>query len=234
MTRPPSLTSPIWLLGHLLALAAVVSFVMLGFWQLRRHDEKVDRRDAARTAQEAPRVAVEDAPDGEVRRVTATGEYLAGVEAKRLTSLDGLSGYEVLTPLVLDDGTAVVVVRGWARLEVDHLQGGVAPPGEVTVEGVLWPATVGEHEPAPLPEFVRSPDPGRFAAATGLEFSDSYLVITDQDPPIGEPLRLPDQPEASLGPHLGYAGQWFLFAAVLVVGYPLLLRRRVRPLGPSG
>ena len=224
-----NLARPIWLLGHLLALVAVISFVLLGMWQLRRHDEKVERRDAARTAQEAPREPIEEAPDGEVRRVTATGEFLPGVEAKRLTSRDGVSGYEVLTPLVLGDGSAVVVVRGGARLEVDHLPGGVAPSGEVTVEGVLWPATVGEHDPAPLPEFVRSPDPGRFEAATGLDFSDSYLVITAQDPALGGPLLIPEQPEVSLGPHLGYAGQWFLFTLVVLVGYPLLLRRRLRP-----
>lgn len=222
------LTRPVWLLGHLLAVAVVVSFVLLGFWQLRRHDEKVDRRDTARTAQEAPRVPIGVVPDGEVRRVTAAGEYLHGVEAKRLTSRDGVSGYEVLTPLVLDDGSAVVVVRGWARLEVDHRDGGLAPPGEVSLEGVLWPATVGEHDPAPLPEFVRSPDPGRFAAATDLDFRDSYLVVTEQDPSLGRTLLLPNQPEVSLGPHLGYAGQWFLFALVVLVGYPLLLRRRMR------
>ena len=223
-----SLRSPVWLLGHLLALAAVVSFVLLGFWQLRRHDEKVERRDTARTAQEAPRIPIAEARDGEVRRVSATGMYLQGTEAKRLTSRDGVSGYEVLTPLVLDDGTAVVVVRGWAPLEVDHLQGGSPPPGAVEIEGVLWPATVREHDPAPLPEFVRSPDPGRFAAATGLEFGDSYLVATAQTPPPGITLVLPDQPEVSLGPHLGYAGQWFLFALVVLVGYPLLLRRTMR------
>jgi surfeit locus 1 family protein len=228
MTTSRKLTSPIWLLGHLLALVAVISFVLLGMWQLRRHDEKVARRDGARTAQQAPRVPIGEAPDGEVHRVTAAGQYLQGVEAKRLTSREGLSGYEVLTPLVLDDGSAVVVVRGWVRLEVDHRDGGSAPPGEVSLEGALWPATVGEHETGPLPEFVRSPDPGRFEEATGLEFRDSYLVITAQDPPLGGALALPEQPEVSLGPHLGYAGQWFLFALVVVVGYPLLLRRRAR------
>ena len=32
-------------------------------------------------------------------------------------------------------------------------------------------------------------------------------------------------PELSEGPHLGYAVQWFIFSAIAVVGYPLVLRR---------
>ncbi len=32
--------------------------------------------------------------------------------------------------------------------------------------------------------------------------------------------------DLSEGPHLGYAGQWFLFAAILAVGYPFYVRRQ--------
>jgi surfeit locus 1 family protein len=39
------------------------------------------------------------------------------------------------------------------------------------------------------------------------------------------PVPIPDLGE---GPHLGYAVQWFLFAGVVVVAYPLLLRRQAR------
>ncbi len=35
-------------------------------------------------------------------------------------------------------------------------------------------------------------------------------------------------PEPGEGPHRGYAGQWFAFATVWTIGYPLLLRRSVR------
>ena len=45
----------------------------------------------------------------------------------------------------------------------------------------------------------------------------------DVTPPI------PYQPEIEIteGPHLGYAGQWFTFAAILVLGYPFYLRRQL-------
>jgi cytochrome oxidase assembly protein ShyY1 len=35
-------------------------------------------------------------------------------------------------------------------------------------------------------------------------------------------------PELGDGPHLNYAGQWLIFAALTVMVYPLLLRRRAR------
>ena len=41
-------------------------------------------------------------------------------------------------------------------------------------------------------------------------------------------------PELSEGPHLGYAVQWFIFTAIAVVGYPLVLRRVVLRRGKEG
>ena len=35
-------------------------------------------------------------------------------------------------------------------------------------------------------------------------------------------------PEPTLGPHLAYAVQWFIFTTIAVVGYALLLRRVAR------
>ena len=39
--------------------------------------------------------------------------------------------------------------------------------------------------------------------------------------------RIPPAPAPEAGPHLGYAIQWFFFAGVAIVGYALLLRRRL-------
>jgi len=39
------------------------------------------------------------------------------------------------------------------------------------------------------------------------------------------PYPLPP-PDLSEGPHLGYAGQWFIFAAIGAVGWVILLRRQ--------
>jgi cytochrome oxidase assembly protein ShyY1 len=50
------------------------------------------------------------------------------------------------------------------------------------------------------------------------------------DDPSLAPIPLP---ELGDGPHLSYAVQWFLFAAVAAVGYVLLLRREAASAGTS-
>ena len=56
-----------------------------------------------------------------------------------------------------------------------------------------------------------------------------WLQLQRSDPPVDEaalPVLLPE-PDQDEGPHLSYAVQWFLFAAIGVVGWPLVLRRAV-------
>jgi cytochrome oxidase assembly protein ShyY1 len=221
------LLRPRWIVGHLLAGTAIVSFIFLGTWQLRRHDEKVVLRAAVQVAIDTPAVPIEEVPDGAFATVWATGEYVAEPEARVLRSRDGVSGYEVLTPFLLSDGSAVLVDRGWAGLDVDHRVGGSAPTGVIKIGGILWPGEEGSTIPEQMSEYVRRIDPVIFAAFSPLEFRPEYLVLTEQGPQIEGILKIPEVGEVSLGPHLGYAGQWFLFAAVVLVGYPLLLKRRI-------
>jgi cytochrome oxidase assembly protein ShyY1 len=55
------------------------------------------------------------------------------------------------------------------------------------------------------------------------------LQLGSQDPEVGtgDPVPVP-LPELDEGPHLSYAGQWFIFSVLIVVFYPLILRRRAR------
>src|SRR3954452_9893265 len=120
---------PKWILSHLFVLLLVIAFINLGFWQLRRLDEKKAHNKVVRE-----RTAAEPAPIGdlltgadgfgsaglakarglEFRQVTATGTYAADQEViVRGRSLDGSPGSWVLTPLRLADGTALVINRGW-------------------------------------------------------------------------------------------------------------------------
>jgi surfeit locus 1 family protein len=72
-------------------------------------------------------------------------------------------------------------------------------------------------------------DVARIAQQTGYPLLPAYLQLRSSDPAQGgaypEPLPEPTLDE---GPHLGYAVQWFLFSAIAMVGYPLILRRRAR------
>lgn len=222
-----TLLRPSWLLGHLLVVVTVVLFVFLGMWQLRRHDEKVALRDAVVAAIETSAVPIEQIPDGAFARVSISGVFDASTQMRAVRSRDGESGYEVLTALILDGGGALLVDRGWVGIDAAD----PVPPTRIDGEGILWPPQGGSI-PEEFPEFVSRIDPAVVAAFFEYEVRSEYLILTVQDSPFD--LKAPEVGEVSLGPHRGYAAQWFLFAGVVLVGYPILLKRRSAPSSTAG
>src|SRR4051812_18323105 len=104
--------------------------VLLGNWQLHRYQQRHatnQRIDAADKVAPAPLTAVLPPAGGAAGSagaappadrawtgVTATGEYDPDhVILIRSRTVDGKVGFEVVTPLRLADGTAVLVDRGW-------------------------------------------------------------------------------------------------------------------------
>ena len=114
------LLSPRWLAFHLLVVLGIVVMVNLGFWQLRRLDER-----QALNAAVASRVDLAPAPLDDVlvagrrsgRRRVAAGHGVGDVPARRAfivvnRSQGGIAGSLVVTPLELDDGRILLVDRG--------------------------------------------------------------------------------------------------------------------------
>ncbi len=163
-------------------------------------------------------------------RVQFRGTFDTRAEALVLRARNGVSGHHVLTPVDLGDGRGLLVDRGWVPIEVDapRLPETAPPAGEVTVEGVLWPAQEGGLG-AGLRDVVPRIDPLLHQAATAFDLDEARYVVMLSSIPAGDGLPIADEPPPlSEGPHLGYAVQWFLFTAVVVVGYPILVRRRAR------
>jgi cytochrome oxidase assembly protein ShyY1 len=166
--------------------------------------------------------------------VDAAGEYRQGEEVILLArSFRGVSGHHVLTPLYVEGDRTVIVDRGWVPLDLgtpgraEH-----APPtGTVTVRGVLRPTEVRGSFGPTIPEDgivtqVPRVDLDRLQEQISGDLLPVYLQLLEQDPgQSGELPRLVPLPEPSEGPHRAYAVQWFLFAAVTAIGYPILLRR---------
>jgi len=245
MSRYRFALRPKWILSHLFVLALVVLMVDLGFWQLRRLHEKRSHNAlvAARTDEAvAPLDRVLTAGDTsghtatvEFRRVTASGRYRPDQELLvRSRSLDGAPGSWVMTPLALDDGSAVVVNRGWIANEgrFDAVPKAFrAPSGRVTVSGLLRRSeTRGAYGPKDpttgrLANLARA-DVGRMAKQVPERLVPGWVQLQEQRPAgRNAPTPLPT-PQLDEGPHLSYAIQWFLFSTIAVVGYPLILRRR--------
>lgn len=247
---------PNWIVRHVAVVALVVVMVLLGFWQLRRLDEKRDHKALVEARQEMPVAEVRDVVPADAgvdddavdavlyRSVSAAGTYEDGdtVVVENRT-FNGSSGAWVLTPLRLDDGSAVVVNRGFIGFDRD---GEIVPPptptGSVTVTGLLFPSQhrgrIGPTDPAEGKlEVLARVDLDRVQAQVGYPVLPAYVQLVASDPgealtDDGSPSIVPlGPPEPDEGPHLAYAVQWFIFTTIAGGGYGVLLRRVARDEG---
>jgi surfeit locus 1 family protein len=214
------------------AIAAVLVFSALGNWQLGRAREK--RALAADFTRAAPaiefRALAGDAP--RYQRVLARGSY----DADRQFLLDNMShagraGVLVLTPLLLADGSAVLVNRGWQSFGAtrDALPGVAVTAGPRTVSGRLDDLphpTIRLDSPqsAGWPRLVQYPRIEELSALLGRELYPRVILL-DPDLPDGY-VREWSVPGTTSDRHVGYAVQWFAFAALAVAIWIALGVRR--------
>ncbi|MEO6989610.1 MAG: SURF1 family protein, partial [Aquihabitans sp.] len=146
----------------------------------------------------------------------------------------------VLTPLLMADGDAVVVNRGWFSNSGQYEavpESFAAPTGPVSVTGLVRQTeTRGSFGPTdPEGQTVTNlarVDIGRLDQQVPEDLLPLYIQLEQQDPavtqtdPVPVPVPLPDE-----GPHLSYAVQWFIFSTVALIGYPMILVRRARDKG---
>ena len=117
-----------------LALAAFVTLIALGIWQLERKAWKealivtIEQRVTASPAAVPPRerwTSLDPAAE-EFRRVALRAEFLPGREGRVYTVGSGLRedikapGYFAFAPARLADGRVVVINRGYARTRSRH------------------------------------------------------------------------------------------------------------------
>ena len=223
----------------IVAVVVAATCVALGFWQLRRLDDRraLNARILARGS--APPVEIEGTvPPAGARafaRAAAAGTY--DVEHEVLVygrNLDGEPGSDVVTPLRLPDGGAILVVRGWVPFAFQEapIAEAAPPSGDVRVEGTLLPDE-GDGSSRPDAEgVVRTLDVEGIASTLPYDVAPLPLRLIDQTPAQTGDLPRPEPaPALSEGPHLSYAIQWFSFAAIAVIGAVVLLRRDRRATG---
>jgi cytochrome oxidase assembly protein ShyY1 len=235
------LLRPRWLAGLGLVVLVAVTFTRLGVWQLHRLDERRAYEDLVASRLAAAPVPLDEVLAGgagadeiRYRPVTASGTFDTTHEVILYGRTQGdQSGNHVLTPLILDDGTAVAVDRGWVPFEDDSppLADAAPPDGTVRVSGVLLApevATAPTSSAAPTTTFAKV-DLGTLAAQVPYPLAPAYLLLGSQQPaPEALPLVAPLPDPADAPPHLSYAIQWFSFATIAVVGFVVLVRREYR------
>ncbi|WP_305789124.1 SURF1 family cytochrome oxidase biogenesis protein [Symbioplanes lichenis] len=245
------LLTPRWLGALALTVAASVVMVFLGNWQLHRYHERSeinDRIDAADSSPAVPMTSVLAKPaapgqagasPGKSRawtKITVTGRYDPAHEVQaRGRTVDGNVGFEILTPLVLADGTAVLVDRGWVPpASGDALSGPLskpAPTGEVTVVGQLHltesrPSDVIERDGRLDTRRVSLP---RLAAKIPYPLYGAYVL---QSEPAQGFSAIPIDHEDSWQ-NGGYAVQWWLFAVLALVMYGWQARKEANGDAPK-
>ncbi|SCL41720.1 Cytochrome oxidase assembly protein ShyY1 [Micromonospora pallida] len=256
------LLTPRWLGYLVLALVAAAAMVQLGNWQLDRYqgrsaaNERIDAtarmtpvplRDTL-TAPSGAAGQVGAAPDAEAvwTRVTVTGRYDAANSVWiRQRTLERQVGFELLTPLLLADGSAVLVNRGWvppapggdatARPEVPP-----TPAGEVTVVGRVRPSESGAGTVERRDGRLESRRIGLHQLARELPYPvyGAYLLLDGQTPAADPVFEAVPVRHENNWQNLGYVVQWWLFAAMTLVAYGWVARREAHRLAgvqrPSG
>jgi surfeit locus 1 family protein len=211
------------------AVAAVCG--RLGLWQLDRRERRQVRNQLVVTRSAMPplELTADSDPDSLVfRRVLLSGSFdfeRQIVEVAR--SFRGTPAVNVVTPLLLPGGKAVLVERG-SVLSPDARTVDLAKlvePDSTVVVGVLIPVERGIAAGYGWPRYVRHANPVELEAE--YPYALFPLVLRRTDLPAAAPadLAVVPLPELTGGPHLSYAIQWFSFAVIAVVGSLVLFVR---------
>ena len=230
--------------GYLaLTVAFAVVCSLLGVWQFARRAEaraeivRIDANYDARAVAVGEILPTLDAFDTSQKwtPVLLEGTYLTGEQLLvRNRPFNGQPGFDVVTPLQLEDGRVFIVDRGWVPTgdeqdAPDRVP--AAPTGSVTVTArlkagepqIAGRSTVagsGQIQTIDLPLIAAGLDRPVFTGAYGLVASESPSVV---DMPASEARPIRDE-----GPHLSYALQWFVFALLGFVGLGWALRQEYR------
>lgn len=210
----------------LMGLVGVAILMSLGFWQLRRMEEKrvyLDEIEARIGNAPIPLPAVPEEGPHKFQAVVAEGRF-TGEFLEVLAGQKGASpGVLVIEAFDLGNGRRIMVQRGFIE---DGLRAVPRAPHEARVEGNL-------HWPQDANSFTPPPD-----ARTGLWFArdvpamaarlntEPTLIVASR--PTGDGIApVPVDTSGIPNDHWGYAIQWFLLAATWA-GMTLFLLWRIR------
>jgi cytochrome oxidase assembly protein ShyY1 len=241
------LAKPRWILLLILTLVISGTCVRLGIWQMHRwHDVKAYNASVTAGLSRSPTPLDELLPPSgppsgaspdltalRYRLVVATGSYDAAHEVVLYgRTLNEAPGNHLLTPLLLADGRAVIVDRGWVPFDMSKppVEAATPPSGSVEVTGVLEPTEPPGSGPKAGPvQLVTTVDLQRLAPQMPYPLLPMYVRLRLQVPAQSGSLPAPAPlPPLTEGPYQGYMLQWFAFASIFLGGYCVLVWREAR------
>jgi surfeit locus 1 family protein len=228
-----------WWWVTLVVIAACLVMARLGWWQIERLDQRrAFNATVAERWREAPYdIIANDLPDDleqlEFRRVQVAGTFDYDNEVVLLNQTRAnMPGVVLATPLVTDDGRAVLVARGWVPYSgrgLDELtqyrETDAAPIVGILQESQNMPG----GNPVPVPatpqaewHYLNIPAiqpqmPYELLPMLVLQMPEAGRAA-DAFPLREEPVELLDS-QSKETMHMSYAVQWFMFAVILAFGY---------------
>lgn len=225
-------------LATAILLALLTLFFSAGFWQLDRAEEKrsvLARYASANDGDFITALVPDSAAEAlRFRSFQLTGHYLDDTQFLLDNMTDGgSSGYQVLTPFVTE-GRVVLINRGWLKADADRsvlpyiaVDGGErtihARLNELPAPGLRLEAPADDSES--WPRRLLFPTAAQLSGALGVELP-AYQLQLDADQPDGY-LRSWQAVDSGPEKHLGYAFQWFSFAALACIFYVLLIKKEL-------
>lgn len=231
-----------WLSYLLLTALFAGACIALSTWQFARRDEarqEIDRVLANYTAQPVPlqdALPLLDAFDENDKwiPVVISGTYLPSEQLiVRSRPREQVAGVEVLTPLQTEDGSVLIIDRGWLPANEDPEEPyelPEPPTGEVTVVARLKASepsipgrgmSHGQVATIELPliqEVLNAPT-----------YTGAYGLLASETPAPTETAPLPAlKPSLDEGAHLSYAFQWIMFGVLAFIGLGWAVRNELR------
>ena len=227
----------------IVTLAALTLLIGLGVWQLQRLEWKRGLIEEIETRTKAPPISLaealalaKDGGDPSYLHVRVAGRFENDKERHLYAIADGAPGWHLITPLVTDDGTTLLVDRGFVP---DAMKEQATRPqsqieGETSVTGLVRvPESKGTFTPDTDPDrdrwYYRDLD-GMAQSMFGDKppnLAPFFLEAEESGAPASWPrggqtrLDLPNN-------HLQYALTWFLLALGLLVIYAVYVRQALR------
>lgn len=239
-----------WWKTSLLVIAAVIVMIRLGLWQLDRLDQRraFNARVEEQLAQSALEISEEnlraDLYNMEYREAIVLGEYDHDRQVVlRNQDWQGRLGVHLLTPLIVQGSDrAIMVNRGWIPYE-DFEAGKLSKfdeSGLVEVNGVIRRSQTKPRIGGRADQIPAEGEPplqawnwinvGGIAGQLPYELLPVYLQGSPEPSRNQMPYRTQLELDLSEGSHLGYAFQWFTFALILAIGYPIYVSREEKRL----
>jgi len=234
-------------------LILIPAFIALGYWQRTLWKDRADSQGLVYAKLDAKPVSIDavDPVGHDVSQaqqwitVTATGHYdTAHQFAVRDRSQNENAGWYVVTPLVLSDGTAVLVNQGWIQASDGSAPSTAmpalppVPSGTVTVSGWLQPdETTADTS---ITDDTNALPTGEIALITKVDLQ-SRVPETLHDGSIQLESSTPANTSAAAaqpipGPsydntmYIAYMCQWWVFAIIMPITWLKLLHREAQEL----